>query len=130
MHKKETTELTVRAVLYARVCVEDGQNLEEQLENCRQQAQARDWSIIEELAEQGAGIGSSVLPQLGHVLDLARDNKFDVLVVHDPFRLSRELSRLLSLEAQLARDGIRIEYGCPEMRGACQCPARHWQSAC
>lgn len=106
--------MTVRAVLYARVCVNDGQNLAEQLEACREYAQELEWSVVEELAEQGAGSGSSSLPQQDHMLQLARAGAFDVLVVRDPSRLSRELTKLLSIEAEVKQHGVEIEYVLPE----------------
>jgi site-specific DNA recombinase len=103
--------MTKRAVLYARVCVDDGQNLAEQLETCRQYARQHDWHVVEELTEQGAGSSSSNLPQLDHMLELARAGAFDVLVVRDPYRLSRELARLLSIEVELQQRGCQIRYG-------------------
>jgi DNA invertase Pin-like site-specific DNA recombinase len=106
--------MTVRAVLYARVCVDDGQSLVGQLAACREQAHELGWNIVEELAEQGAGSRSSSLPQLDHMLELARAGAFDVLVVRDSYRLSRELAKLLAIEAELKRHGVEIEYILPE----------------
>jgi site-specific DNA recombinase len=106
--------VTERAVLYARVCMDDGQNLAEQLETCREHAQKLGWNIVEELAEQRAGSSSSNLLHLDHILELARASAFDVLVVRDPYRLSRELARLVSIETQLTQHGVEIEH---RMRG-------------
>lgn len=106
--------MTVRAVLYARVCVDDGKNLAGQLEACRKHAQELGWDIVEELAEQGAGSGSSSLSRLDHMLELARTGAFDVLVGRDSYRLSRELAKLLAIEAELKRHGVEIEYILPE----------------
>lgn len=102
--------MTKRAVLYARVCVDDGKNLTKQLEICREHAQELDWNIVGELAEQGAGSSSSSLPQVDHMLELARAGAFDVLVVRDPYRLSRELARLLSIKVELQQRGCEIRY--------------------
>lgn len=102
--------MTKRAVLYARVCVDDGHNLAKQLETCREYAQELGWNIVDELAEQGAGSGSSNPPQRDHLLELARANVFDVLVVRDPYRLSRDLARLVSLKAKLERHGVEVRY--------------------
>ena len=102
--------MTVRAVLYARVCVDDGQNLTEQMETCRKHAQELGLNIVEELAEQGAGSGSPNLSQLDRMLELARAGEFDVLVVRDPYRLSRELAKLLTIEKEVRRQGVQIEY--------------------
>lgn len=105
--------MTTRAVLYARVCVDDGENLTGQLEACRRYAHELGWSIVEELAEQGAGGSTANLPELEYMLELAQASAFDVLVVQDAYRLSREVTRLLSLESQLAQQGIKIEYRLP-----------------
>lgn len=102
--------MTIRAVLYARVCVDDGQNLAEQLESCRSYAQKRGWNIIDGLAEQGAGSDSSRLPQLDRMLEMARAGAFDVLVVREPNRLSRDLLRLLAITGELERVCVRILY--------------------
>jgi site-specific DNA recombinase len=110
--------MTVRAVLYARVCVDDGQNLTEQLATCREHAQELEWSVVEELGEQGAGSGSSDLPQLDHMLELAGAGAFDVLVVRDPYRLSRELTKLLAIEAEVKQHGVEIEYTLPGHLGS------------
>ena len=45
---------------------------------------------------------------------MARGGAFDVLVVHDPFRLSRELTKLLAIEAEVKQHGVEIEYTLPE----------------
>src|ERR1044071_9056876 len=48
--------------------------------------------------------------KLGQILDLARTRAFDVLVVHEIDRLSRNLAKQLVVEEELSRSGIRIEY--------------------
>ena len=63
--------MTKRAALYAGVCVDDRQNLAEQVETCREHAQEYGWHVVEELAEQGAGSNTSDLPQLNCILEMA-----------------------------------------------------------
>jgi DNA invertase Pin-like site-specific DNA recombinase len=86
--------MTARAVLYARVCVDNGQNLAEQLETCRQHTRQHDWHVVEELAERGASGSSLERPQLNRALEMARTGGVGILIVHDPYRLSREWTSL------------------------------------
>lgn len=108
--------MTKRAILYARVSYDDrdtdGRNLKGQLEMGRERAVARDYSVLEELAEddKGASGASFELPQLGKALELARDGKFDVFVVREIDRLSRNLAKQLAVEAEFKRHGVVIDY--------------------
>jgi site-specific DNA recombinase len=90
----------------------DGRNLEGQLEMCREYALDKGYSIISELAEddRGASGASFELEQLGKVLDLASEKAFDVLVVREVDRLSRNLAKQLIVEEWLKREGVNIEY--------------------
>jgi DNA invertase Pin-like site-specific DNA recombinase len=47
---------------------------------------------------------------LSEVLELGRAGELDILVVRDPYRLSRELAGLLTIEAELQKCGVGIEY--------------------
>ncbi len=88
--------MTKRAVLYARVSGDDtrndGRNLDGQLTSCREHALAQGWTIVAELAEddRGASGASFELPQLTRVLDMAAAHEFDVLVVREIDRFSRQ----------------------------------------
>lgn len=107
-----------RAVLYARVSGDDtrkdGRNLASQLEMCRTYATAteRDYRIVAELAEddKGASGASFELPQLSTILAMAERKEFDVLVVRELDRLSRNLAKQLIVEESLKRNGVTIEY--------------------
>lgn len=105
-----------RAITYARVSGDDrskdGRNLAGQLEMCREYSIKRGYHIVEELAEddRGASGASFELEQLNKILDLARNRSFDVLVVREVDRLSRNLAKQLIVEEWLKREGVRIEY--------------------
>jgi len=105
-----------RAVLYARVSSDDrskdGRNLASQLEMCRTYAQERDYRIIAELHEddRGASGASFELPQLGAILAMAERSEYNVLVVRELDRLSRNLAKQLIVEETLQRAGVSIEY--------------------
>ena len=106
-----------RAVLYARVSGDDraktgGENLADQLKLCREYALEHSYEVIEEFAEddRGASGASFDLPELSRALESARAGRYDVLVVRELDRLSRELAKQLILEQELKRAGVSIEY--------------------
>ena len=105
-----------RCVLYARVSGDDrgkdGRNLEGQLEMGREYAHERGYTVVEELPEDDRGAsGADIdLPQLNRIRDLARTHKFDILVVRELDRLSRNLAKQLIVEEELKNAGVAIEY--------------------
>jgi site-specific DNA recombinase len=105
-----------RAVLYARVSGDDrgkdGRNLKSQLDMGREYAQGRGYTVVAELHEddRGASGASWELPQLSNVLAMAERREYDVLVVREIDRLSRNLAKQLIVEEELRRAGVVIEY--------------------
>jgi site-specific DNA recombinase len=105
-----------RAVLYARVSSDDrgkdGRNLAGQLEMGREYAQTHGYQIVAELAEDDRGAsGAKIdLPELTKVREMAQAGEFDILVVREIDRLSRNLAKQLIVEQELQRAGVRIEY--------------------
>jgi site-specific DNA recombinase len=105
-----------RAVLYARVSGDDrhkeGRNLDGQLTMGREYAIEKGYNIVAELAEDDRGAsGYKIdLPELNRVREMARAGQFDVLVVREIDRLSRNLAKQLIIEEELRRAGVRIEY--------------------
>ncbi len=109
--------MTKRAVLYARVSNNDrsrtnGSNLQSQVEMCREYAHKHNYEIVAELAEddQGASGATFDLPQLTKALEMAHSKKFDVLIVRELDRLSRDLAKQLIVEQELKMVGVAIEY--------------------
>ena len=105
-----------RAVLYARVSGDDrgkeGRNLAGQLEMGREYAQEHGYQVVTELAEDDKGAsGAEIdLPQLSRARDMAAAGEFDVLVVRELDRLSRNLAKQLIVEQELQQAGVAIEY--------------------
>ena len=105
-----------RAVLYARVSSDDrgreGRNLAGQLEMGQKYAKKHGYTVVAELPEDDRGAsGAEInLPQLNKVREMARAGKFDVLVVREIDRLSRNLAKQLVVEEELKRAGVQIEY--------------------
>ena len=106
----------MRAVTYARVSGDDrhteGRNLASQGKMARDYAMARSYQIVAELAEDDKGASGAAfeLEQLNHVREMARNHEFDVLVVRELDRLSRNLAKQLIVEEELKRQGVHIEY--------------------
>ena len=105
-----------RAVLYARVSGDDrskdGRNLEGQLEMGREYAQGHRYQVVAELTEDDRGAsGAEIdLPELNKARHMAQDDEFDVLIVRELDRLSRNLAKQLIVEQELKRAGVVIEY--------------------
>ena len=105
-----------RAVIYARVSSDDrgkdGRNLQSQIEMGRKYALEREYRIVAELPEddRGASGASFELPQLSNILSMADYGTFDVLVIREIDRLSRNLAKQLIVEDMLKRAGVDIEY--------------------
>ena len=108
--------MTTSTVLYARVSGDDrgkdGRNLAGQLEMGREYAQKHGYHVVAELAEDDRGAsGAEIdLPQLTRIRDMAQANEFDVLVVRELDRLSRNLAKQLIIEQELKSAGVAIEY--------------------
>jgi DNA invertase Pin-like site-specific DNA recombinase len=106
--------MTEQAVLYARVAVggegAGKQELDRQLEACRQHVRDHGWAVVAELAEDEQGVSGSSLDrqQLNNILAMARSGQFDVLVVRDLCCLSRDLGNLLVLQEKLGQHGVQI----------------------
>jgi site-specific DNA recombinase len=115
---KTTLEAKVinRAVLYARVSSDDtrkdGRNLAGQLEMGREYAESKGYRIVAEMPEDDRGAsGAEIdLPQLNRIRDMAARQEFDVLIVRELDRLSRNLAKQLIIEEELKGAGVRIEY--------------------
>jgi len=106
----------MRAVLYARVSSDDrgkdGRNLDGQIEMAREYAEKHGYKVINALKEDDrcASGASFELEQLNLIRDMAADSEFDVLIVHELDRLSRNLAKQLIVEEELKRHGVKIEY--------------------
>lgn len=108
--------MIIKAITYARVSGDDrgkdGRNLAGQLEMCREYVMEKGYELIAEMAEDDRGTSgaSFELEKLGEILEMAKNHNFDVLVVREIDRLSRNLAKQLVVEEELNRSGIRIEY--------------------
>jgi site-specific DNA recombinase len=111
-----TGHVTQRAVVYGRVSYDDsdtdGRNLKGQLTMGCERAAERGHRVIAELAEddKGASGASFELPKLGQALEMARAGEFDIFIVREIDRLSRNLAKQLAVEHEFKRHGVVIDY--------------------
>jgi site-specific DNA recombinase len=105
-----------RAVVYARVSGDDrgkeGRNLQGQIDMGRDYCLEKNYKVVDELAEDDKGAsGYEIdLPKLNQIREMARNSEFNVLVVRELDRLSRNLAKQLIIEEELRRHGVKIEY--------------------
>lgn len=108
--------MTQRAIGYGRVSYDDtdtdGSNLKGQLQMCAEHIHKRGYQLVDLLGEDASGASGVVidLPVLNDLRARAEAGSFDVLVVRELDRLSRDLSKQLFVEAELKRCGVEIEY--------------------
>jgi site-specific DNA recombinase len=105
--------MTARAVLYARTSGDDRgkNNIDAQLEACRQYAKGKGYAIVQELKEDERGASGALenLPGRDKAIELAEDHAYDVLVVRDADRLARDEAVFHILAREITRAGVRIE---------------------
>jgi site-specific DNA recombinase len=100
------------AVIYARVSTEDQlekYGLPTQIRACREYAAKAGLTVIAEITDDG--ISGTILdrPGLGRVRQMARNRQFNVVVMLDVDRLSRDLAHLLILKPEVERTA-RLEF--------------------
>lgn len=88
----------VRAALYARVSTTShGQDVGLQLEELRQVAAQRGWSVQQEYVDAGVSGAKTSRPALDRLLADAREGKVDVVAIWKLDRLARSVAHLLEL---------------------------------
>jgi site-specific DNA recombinase len=103
----------MRTILYGRVSLqEDGQQygMDSQLRGMREYAEAKGYSGIEELTDDGYLGGDLDRPSLERMREMVRSRQVDVVIAHDPDRLARNPGRYLLLEEEFERAGVRLEF--------------------
>ena len=97
----------VRVALYARVStLHQGQDTGLQLDELRQVAAQRGWSITTEYVDEGVSGAKTSRPALDRMLADAQAGRFDLLAVWKLDRLGRSLPHLLQVLDQLASNGV------------------------
>ena len=107
MANSNTKTKQARVALYARVSTSGhGQDVGLQIDELRQIAVQRRWTIIEEFVDEGVSGSKESRPALDSLMEAAKLGKLDLLVVWKLDRLGRSLQHLLGLLDDLTRLGV------------------------
>ncbi len=99
----------VRAALYARVSTSGhGQDVGLQLDELRQVAAQRGWTVHEEYVDAGVSGAKTSRPALNRLLADAREGRVDVVAIWKLDRLARSVSHLLELADSLNAWGVGL----------------------
>lgn len=105
-----------KAVIYARVSSDDqgneGRNLAGQLQIGAEYARIKGYEVVAELAEDERGVSGADpdAPQLMRAIQMARQGKYNILIVRQIDRLARNLAKQLTVEKELTQVGVTVEY--------------------
>jgi DNA invertase Pin-like site-specific DNA recombinase len=100
---------TTRAALYARVSTSNhGQNVGLQLDELRQVARQRGWSVVGEYVDEGISGTKTSRPALDRVMASARRGEFDVLTVWRFDRFARSTTHLLTALEEFRTIGVEF----------------------
>ena len=104
----------MNAAVYARVSTdmqaEKGYSLETQVLACTKKAKELGATIIKEFVDDGYSGAYLERPQLDALRDAIADKLFDLVVIYEPDRLSRETAHLLLLTQEIERSGAKLEF--------------------
>ena len=85
-----------RVALYARVSTNNGQNPEVQLDDLRQYAECRGFTVTKEYLDRGVSGSKESRPALNQLMADAQRRKFDAVVVRKLDRFGRSLKHLVN----------------------------------
>jgi DNA invertase Pin-like site-specific DNA recombinase len=101
-----------KAVIYARFSTDhqDERSIEDQVALCRDHAQRKQLNVVEVFQDR-ARSGASVINRDGllALLESAKSDNFNVVVVESLDRLSRDMEDLASIHKRLSFRGIEID---------------------
>src|ERR1019366_9179207 len=103
---KDSDHTITRVAIYARVSTLHGQNPEMQLDELREYASRRGWSITREYVDQGISGSKESRPELNQLMDDAHRRKFDAVLVWKIDRFGRSLKHLVNALADLSAYGV------------------------
>jgi site-specific DNA recombinase len=101
-----------KAIIYARVSTEDqadNYSFDTQVAACQKYAQSNGMQVIDEYTEDISGITFN-RPNKNEILARAKASEFNVLICYTIDRFARDFVPQYLLEAELRRNGVKIEY--------------------
>jgi site-specific DNA recombinase len=110
---EQRTENPIRAATYSRVSTflqkAKGRSLDDQDAVCERYAAEIGAVIVGRYEDTDSGADWN-LPGLNDMLDAAGRGEFDVLICPEPDRFARSVVKSLTIEAELRRSGVRLDY--------------------
>lgn len=104
------TSPIVRAALYARYSSDQQRatSIDDQFRNCRRRAEAEGWEIVREFADAAMSGSDSSRPQYQAMLSAAAKREFDILIIDDLSRLTRDSVEQERTIRRLEFNGLRL----------------------
>lgn len=103
---KDSDSTPARVAIYARVSTLHGQNPEMQLDELREYASRREWTIVDSYVDEGVSGSKESRPELNRLMADAHRRKFDAVLVWKIDRFGRSLKHLVNAIADLAALGV------------------------
>ena len=102
--------MTMRAAIYARYSSDNQRaaSIEDQARNCRRRAESEGWEIVREFADAAMSGSDSSRPQYQAMLSAATRRDFDILLLDDLSRLTRDSVEQERTIRRLEFQGLRI----------------------
>jgi DNA invertase Pin-like site-specific DNA recombinase len=104
--KEDPNSTTMRVAIYARVSTLHGQNPEMQLDELREYASRREWTIVDSYVDEGVSGSKESRPELNRLMADAHRRRFDAVLVWKIDRFGRSLKHLVNAIADLAAYGV------------------------
>jgi DNA invertase Pin-like site-specific DNA recombinase len=104
--KEDSSSATMRVAIYARVSTLHGQNPEMQLDELREYASRREWTIVDSYVDEGVSGSKESRPELNRLMADAHRRRFDAVLVWKIDRFGRSLKHLVNAIADLAAYGV------------------------
>jgi site-specific DNA recombinase len=100
----------MKAALYARFStdLQRATSIEDQFRNCRKRAEVEGWTIVATFADAAMSGSDANRPQYRTMLEAAARREFDVLIVDDLSRLTRDSVECERAIRRLEFSGMRI----------------------
>jgi DNA invertase Pin-like site-specific DNA recombinase len=100
----------MNAAIYARYSSENQRaaSIEDQARNCRRRAEAEGWGVVREFADAAMSGSDSNRPQYQAMIAAAMRREFDVLLLDDLSRLTRDSVEQEQTIRRLEFQGLRI----------------------
>ena len=104
----------MRAALYARFSsdLQRAASIEDQFRNCRKRAATEGWTVVAEFADAAISGSDSSRPQYKAMIAAAGRREFDVLILDDLSRLTRDSVEQETTIRRMEFQGIRIVSTC------------------